>query len=77
LNAGDSLTEGFTLGGLEFHPYTTILNRLLTAAFPQSRVTVTNAGISGELTGQMLYRLQKMVKIENRQFSHIVLLGGT
>jgi lysophospholipase L1-like esterase len=77
LDAGDSLTEGFTLGGMVFHPYTKILNRLLTSAFPQSRVQITNAGISGELTGQMLFRLQKMVKVEKRQFTHMILLGGT
>jgi lysophospholipase L1-like esterase len=77
LDAGDSLTEGFTLGGMVFHPYTKVLNRLLTSAFPQSRVQITNAGISGELTGQMLFRLQKMVKVEKRQFTHMILLGGS
>jgi len=59
-----------------FHPYTHLLNRLLISAFPQSRVYVTNAGISGELTGQMLYRLQRMVQVEKRQFTHVILLGG-
>jgi len=75
---GDSLTEGFCAGGLEWHPYTTILSQLLEKSNPGSQVK--QAGRSGESTAEMVLRLPRLLNEKHAMgeaFSHVVILGGT
>lgn len=80
---GDSLTHGLVVSseGLgrqrSLHPYTLVLSELLNNTFPsdKEKVTVVEAGISGELASSMVYRFPLVVEETNPRVA--IILGGT
>ncbi|KAJ3051565.1 hypothetical protein HK097_007426 [Rhizophlyctis rosea] len=77
---GNSLTEGYTCYGTQFHPYTTTLHHHLTTTLPNP-ITVLNDGLSGdEILGpnmkpRLLHSLSA-AKYSNIQFDWIIILAG-
>ncbi|KAF9438669.1 hypothetical protein BGZ76_006042 [Entomortierella beljakovae] len=73
---GDSLTAGH-IGYRQYSPYTEPLKALLldNPAFNNHTISITNAGVDGETTDEILPRLSTQLQ-ENR-FDYVVLLAGT
>ena len=79
LAIGDSLTEGYTRRGREFHPYTNALHSLLTGA-KVGAWEIYNHGVSGETCQQIADRLKAELTAAERTstlYDYIVILGGT
>ena len=74
---GDSITEGYYMGGEAFHPYSKKLTELLNAENNTNTYNVYNEGVSGEcvyqeMTGRMPLILQKYKPLDL-----VIILGGT
>ena len=62
---GDSLTYGMLMNGeIQSHPYTLFLTGY-----------VTNEGVCGETTGQIVFRLSELLKTQT--FDYVILLAGS
>jgi lysophospholipase L1-like esterase len=61
---GDSLTAGFSLTGVEPHPYEIAMKRTLQKAFPTYQITTDLQGVSGDQVktppGGFLTRMDKL-----------------
>ena len=73
---GDSLTEGWTNFGREFHPYSCKLHSLLQSICKSKSFNIVNRGISGETTDQMKTRLPRVLD-KDGPFELVIILGGT
>eukprot|EP01137_Pigoraptor_chileana_P003748 Opistho-2@44412 len=79
---GDSLTEGFTRGGMKMKPYSRVLKSLLDATAPAGwSFEVENKGRSGEAAiEEMERRLPNILQrraASNERIDWVVILGGT
>lgn len=82
---GDSLTEGYTIMGMGFHPYALELHKRLTQLLPEYTVTVDENGESGDrvlpsLSGRFFERIQYSCPLPTPQaakYDLVIVLGGT
>jgi lysophospholipase L1-like esterase len=74
---GASLTEGFSLGGHAYYPYSDMLKQELEAS-GREVTKIFNFGVSGDFTQDMLDRLPDMrSKVGLDGLDVVVILGGT
>ncbi|KAF9891928.1 hypothetical protein FE257_002891 [Aspergillus nanangensis] len=76
---GNSLTAGFHMYGLEYHPYAWKLEEKLKAAFPSHSFRVDVDGLPGDLAitppGRFSSRLQ--AKCAETSYDWVIMLGAT
>lgn len=79
---GDSITKGYYNMGFKYHSYTIQLKKLLDAKFNgQREVIITEQGVNGEKTEDMLERLKWTLGIndsseQKKTYDCVVILGG-
>ncbi|MCJ1433759.1 hypothetical protein MMC27_003124 [Xylographa pallens] len=76
---GDSLTAGYSMWGLQFHPYAEQLKKVLQGAFPSTTIEVVVEGLSGaQVRGEYTGRLNRACRqAEHEPYDWIIILGGT
>ena len=76
---GDSLTAGYSMWGMHFHPYANHLERTLQGAFPSTSIKIAVEGMSGaQVRGQYTGRLNRACReAKNEPYDWIIILGGT
>ena len=70
---GDSLTRGFYLTSddiIKFHPYILQLRKMLES----TNIKLVERGIPGEMTGEMLTRIEKDLEVVKPTF--VIILGN-
>jgi lysophospholipase L1-like esterase len=65
---GDSLTEGYTNGGISFTPYAKSMKSWLESAWPSTKINVDIDGSSGDMVdehyGLFLTRIKDSCKLD-------------
>ena len=77
---GDSLTSGYTSGGLSSQPYSLSLETVLSAALPNTHIHIETDGLPGDRVrrpGERPGEFNDRIKLYDEPYDWTIVLGGT